>query len=268
EYTPHAGQLKARRFAVSRAQVKQGKPDRSENQIRRPGREPGRNMITFTERQKKVGKQIGVEKYEHNSGGNAAQNSAARVTDPERRRDKDHHQTSPWQGKAILQMGAERCEQRRRKIGIKMKILPQLRKAEVFRADIGAAQAKRCLAPIVDLERRIHFLVGDVSGGIVLDDFYLLELPSFCFEMISRARSEIIRNDIVPRVLLQHLHIIENVVSRTKTLDEPRPCIGPIAKNLALNRELMGSGSRNEIFLGHLGMRRERIVECESGPHR
>ena len=84
-------------------------------------------------------------------------------------------------------MSPERCEQCDRKIGIELKILTQFREAQVFGANIGASESKRRFAPVVDLERGIHFFVGDISGRVVVDHFDLLEFPGFRFGVISRA---------------------------------------------------------------------------------
>ena len=86
--------------------------------------------------------------------------------------------------------------------------------------------------------------------------------------MISRARSQIICDDIIVLVLLQHLHVGENIVSGTKGLDKPGPRIRAIAKNLALHGELMRPRRGDEVLLGHLGMRRERVVERKGGRDR
>ena len=41
--------------------------------------------------------------------------------------------------------------------------------------------------------------------------------------MVNRARSQIILDNVVVRVLLQHLDVIEEIVARPETLDEPCP---------------------------------------------
>ena len=69
-----------------------------------------------------------------------------------------------------------------------------------------------------------------------------------------------ISDDIIVLVLLQHLHIVENIVPGTKSLDKPRARIGAIAKDLALNRHLVRSRDGDKIFLRHFRMRRKRIV--------
>src|SRR5438552_18852947 len=115
-------------------------------------------------------------------------------------------------------MRPERREQRNGKIGIEMEILAQFGKAEVFGSNVGATKAKRRLAPIIDLERGIHFFVGNIPGIVVVDHFYLLEFPCFCFRVIYGARGEKICNDVVVLVLLQYLYLFENVVSWMEVL--------------------------------------------------
>src|SRR5207237_1666172 len=105
-------------------------------------------------------------------------------------------------------MRPERSEQCNGKIGIEMEVLAQFGKAEVFSANVGAAKAKRRLAPIIDLERGIHFFVGNIPGIVVVDHFYLLELPCFCFRVIYGARGEKFCNDVVVFVLMLYLIII------------------------------------------------------------
>src|SRR4029077_316289 len=99
------------------------------------------------------------------------------------------------------------------------------------------------LAPMLDLERRINFFLSDVSRGVILYYLGVLKLPSFVFEVVSRVRREIIFDNIIVGVLLEHLHVVEDVVAGSKTLDEPRPQIGPVAENLTLNVELVRTGS-------------------------
>ena len=70
-----------------------------------------------------------MEKTSMIAAATLGKNSAARITDPERRRDENDHETSPRQREPILQMGRERREQGRRKIGIEMQIIAQLRDA-------------------------------------------------------------------------------------------------------------------------------------------
>src|SRR5438105_13012062 len=103
-------------------------------------------------------------------------------------------------------MRPERREQCNGKIGIEMEVLAQFGKAEVFSANVGATKAKRRLAPIIDLERGIHFFVGNIPGIVVVDHFYLLEFPCFCFRVIYGALGEKICNDVVVLVLLKDLY--------------------------------------------------------------
>ena len=111
-------------------------------------------------------------------------------------------------------MSAERREQRRGKIGIVMQILPQLRQAQEFRALICAAQPERGFAPVLDFQRRINLLVNDISSVIVVNDFHSLQLPVFRFRAIGSAACDIIGNDVVVGVLLQHLNVVERIAAR------------------------------------------------------
>ena len=92
-------------------------------------------------------------KNENNGGSHARKESPAGVTDAERRRDEDHHEACPRQRHAVLQMGRERREQGLGKIRVEVQIIAQLGDAQIFRADIGAAQAVRGLAPVRNRER-------------------------------------------------------------------------------------------------------------------
>ena len=69
-------------------------------------------------------------------------------------------------------------------------------------------------------------------------------------------------------ILLQYLNVVENVMAWAKTLDKPGARVGPIAENLSLHGVLMRTRVRDEIFLGHLGVWGERVVECEASRHR
>ena len=132
-------------------------------------------------------------------------------------------------------MGAKRREQRRRKIRVETQIFPQLRQAQEFCALICAAQPERGFAPVLDFQRRINLLVNDISRGIVVNDFYILQLPGFRFWAIGSAACDIICNDVVVGVLLKHLHVVERIAVRKEILNEPGAGIGSIAKNLSLD---------------------------------
>src|SRR5712692_245855 len=132
-----------------------------------------------------------------------------------------------------------------------MQIFAQLRQTEEFGAHVGAAETKRGLAPIVDFERRRDLFVENVSGGIVVDHFYLFELPHFRFRVIYSASGQIIRDNVVVRVLLEDLDIIEHVVAGPKILDEPGARVGPVAKDLSLNEwALTPACDVEEVFPG------------------
>ena len=69
-----------------------------------------------------------------------------------------------------------------------------------------------------------------------MNDFRILQVPGFCFGTIESARCDIIRNDVVVRVLLEHLHVVERIAAQAKILNKPRAQVGSIPKNLSLNR--------------------------------
>src|SRR6267378_3335675 len=104
-------------LAVGRAQIEQIEADRGEKKVRRPGRHPWRNAITFAECEKQVHQEV-HRKDEKNRRGDTRQNTPARIADSERRSDANNNQASPWQSKPIVQMGAKRREQRRGEICI------------------------------------------------------------------------------------------------------------------------------------------------------
>ena len=82
----------------------------------------------------------------------AGKNSASRKTNPEGRRDENDNETTPRQREPILQMCREWREQDRRKIGIEMQIVAQLRHAERIGVHVRARQTERRFAPVVDGE--------------------------------------------------------------------------------------------------------------------
>ena len=88
-------------------------------------------------------------------------------------------------------------------------------------------------------------LVDDITGAIVMDDFYVLEIPGFRLRAIEGARRQIICNDIVVRVLLEHLDIVERSAAVAKILNEPGSGIGSIAKDLSFNQ---GCRPRTRLF--------------------
>ena len=115
--------MKAGSFAVGSAKIEQIKANCSEKEIWRPGRDPGRDAVTFAEREKKLDEEVHRENEDHRSR-NAREHAPARVSDSERGRDTNHYQARPRQGETILEMSAERRKQSSRKIRIETQILP------------------------------------------------------------------------------------------------------------------------------------------------
>ena len=101
--------MKTGGFAVGGAQIEQIEADRGEKKVRRPGRHPWRNAVTFAEREKQVHQEV-HRKDEKNRCGDTRQNPPARIADSERCSDADNNQAGPRQSKPILQMGAKRRE--------------------------------------------------------------------------------------------------------------------------------------------------------------
>src|SRR5580704_17497319 len=99
-------------------------------------------------------------------------------------------------------MRAERYEECNREIGVEVKILAQLWKAQVFGAFVCAAAPKRRFGPMLDLQRGINCLFGNISRGVVFYDLCVLQFPRLVCGMISRSRSEIVFDNVVVRVLL------------------------------------------------------------------
>src|SRR5205807_1246030 len=229
--------MKAGRLAVGSAKIEQIETDRSEEKVGRPPRNPRRDAVALAQGEKEVGEKIHREN-ENDRSGHAGKNTAARVTDPEWRRNADHHETGPRQGETIVKMRAEWREQSGGEIGIELQILTQLRQTEEFGTRIGAVEAKWCFAPVVDLKRRIDLLLENVAGGIVMNHLHLFELPDFRLRVIESARRQIICHDIVVRVLLEHLDTVKRIAAGAKILDEPGARIGSIAKDLSLDQRL------------------------------
>ena len=260
--------MKAERFAVGSAKIEQIETDRGEKNVWRPSRHPGRDTVAFAEREEKMSEKIHGEN-KNDRGRDAGQNAATRIADSKRGRDTDDNQTGPRQGETILKMCAERRQESCREIGIEMQIFPQLRYAEKFRADVCAAQPKRCFTPVLDLERRINLFVDDVSGVIVVNHFRVLEIPGFRFRTIKSARRQIIDDDVVIHILLEHLHVVERIAAVAKILNKPGAGVGSIAKNLTFNKGLRPrTRFRQKGFARQVGMRRERIVQGHGRRHR
>ena len=62
-------------------------------------------------------------------------------------------------------MSFERGEQGLREIGIEPQVFAQLGHTQIFGADVGAAQAERRFAPILDRQGRKNLFLGDVSAS-------------------------------------------------------------------------------------------------------
>ena len=132
-------------------------------------------------------------------------------------------------------MCAKRRQQCRRKIRVEVEIFQQFREAQEFRLHVCAAQPERCFAPVLDSERRTKLFLSDISSGIIVGESHVLQVPCFSRRPVRSAPPDVTHQDIVVRVLLQHLHVIERVLAETKILNKPGPQVGSIAKNLALN---------------------------------
>src|SRR5438067_9006957 len=249
--------MKAERFAVGSPKVEQIETDRGEKNIWRPSRHPGRDAISFTEREEKMSEKI-HGKNENDRGCDAGQNAATRIANSKRGRDTDDNQTGPRQRETILKMCTERRQKSCRKISVEMQIFPQLRQTEKFRANVCASEAKRGFAPVLDLERRITLLVNDVSGAIVVNHFCVLEIPGFRFRSIKGTGRQIIDENVAIRVLLEHLHIVERIAAVTKILNKPGAGVGSVPKNLPLNKGFRVHTRFGEDRLtGQLGMGRK-----------
>ena len=159
-------------------------------------------------------------------------------------------------------MRPERCEQRCGKISIEVEIFLQLRQAQKFRAHIRAPEPERRFAPLLDCQRGINSLGGDVARLIVVDDFYVLQIPRFRFWPVESVSRNVIGGDIVVRVLLKNLHIVKRVAAEAKILNKPGAGVSPIAKDLSFDIAF-GPRSRfgEKSFARELGVRCKRIIE-------
>src|SRR5438876_1119943 len=105
-------------------------------------------------------------------------------------------------------------------------------------------------------------LGGDVAGLIVVDDFYVLQIPRFRFWPVESVSRNVIGGDIVVRVLLENLHIVKRVAAEAKILNKPGASVSPIAKDLSFDIAF-GPRSRfgEKSFARELGVRCKRIIE-------
>jgi len=118
--------MKAGRFAIRGPEIQQVQAEYGERDVRRPRGDPGGNVIAFTKREKKMGKQVAVKKNQHNGYRDAPEHATPGIADAQRPSHENYDQTRPRQRQPILQMGAKRGEQRRRKIAVEMQVFAQL----------------------------------------------------------------------------------------------------------------------------------------------
>src|SRR5205085_11235223 len=109
--------------------------DCGEEKVWSPGRQPGRNSISFAQSEEQMGQKVHQED-QPNSSRDARQKPGAREPDPERGGQKDDDQTSPGQCDSVLQMSGKWSEQTVGEIEVESKIVPQLRKTQKFRAHV------------------------------------------------------------------------------------------------------------------------------------
>ena len=119
-----------------------------------------------------------------------------------------------------------------------------------------------------DLERRINLFVNDISSVIIVNDLHILQIPGFGFRAVGSATCHVVCDDIVVRVLLKHLNVVERAAPRKEILNKPSAQIGSIAKNLPLD-VTTGTGLRfrNKILARQFCMGRKRIVHRHAGSH-
>src|SRR5437764_12054968 len=101
---------------------------------------------------------------QNHSGGYSGEHTAAGVTNSERRRDPDGDQTRPGKGEPVLEVRAKGRKQRGWKIGVEAQILAQFGYTEILGAHVRAAEPKRRLAPMLNLEHGIKLLLKNVTG--------------------------------------------------------------------------------------------------------
>src|SRR5206468_6395487 len=133
---------------------------------------------------------------------------------------------------------------------------------------ICASEPERCFTPVLDLDRRINLLVDDISSVIIVNDLHILQIPGFGFRAVGSATCHVVCDDIVVRVLLKDLNVVERVAPRKEILNKPSAQIGSIAKNLPLD-VTTGTGLRfrKKIFARKFCMGRQRIVHRHAGSY-
>jgi len=114
----------------------------------------------------------------------------------------------------------------------------------------------------------MNLLVNDISSVIIVNDLHILQIPGFGFRAVGSAACDVICNDIVVRILLKDLNVVERVAPRKEILNKPSAQVGSIAKNLPLD-VTTGTGLRfrKKIFARQFCMWRKRIVHRHAGSH-
>src|SRR5438874_13716088 len=99
--------MKAERFAVGSPKIEQIETDRGQKNIWRPSRHPGRDAISFAEREEKMSEKI-HGKNENDRGCDAGQNAATQIANSKRGRDTDDKQKGPRQRETRLRLSTTR----------------------------------------------------------------------------------------------------------------------------------------------------------------
>ena len=223
--------MKGPQFAVGGAQENKIQANRAEESVWRPGSDPGGDSIAFAESEEKVIEEIhGKDTYNRNR--DTGKDAAPGKSDTKRSGNEDDDQTSPRQSESILKVRAEGGEQTWRKVGVVVKVFTQFGKTHKLGVHVSAAETKWCFAPGIDRDLWQHFAAKNIAGAVVVHYFYLLQLPRFYLAKVNGTLGEVIRDNVIMRVLLQNLDIIEDSVSGDEILNEPRACIRPVTENL------------------------------------
>ena len=88
--------------------------------------------------------------------------------------------------------------------------------------------------------------------------------------MIHDLGRDIVRHDVVMRVLLDDVHGPEDVVPGIKLLDEPGAVVGSVSKNLREQAHLLPAGLRifEELLTGVLRVGRQGVIQKRAGRRR
>src|SRR4051812_28730738 len=106
------------------------------------------------------------------------------------------------------------------------------------------------------------FFRRNVTRSIVVNHSGSLQFPRSRLRMENGFAREITGHDVVVRILLENLDVVENVLVASKTLHEPGARVGPVAENLSFN----GGFAADFLFRaqdgapGQIGVRSERVV--------